>query len=90
MEFGLSKEAQENPNIKFGLGEDFERFFSTLLGSNCRFYPTCSHYLREAIRLHGPVKGMMLGIKRLSKCHPWHEGGIDPVPDPAHHPELKS
>ena len=68
----------------------YQRFFSLLLGSNCRFYPTCSHYLKEAIQLHGPIKGIMLGINRLSKCHPWHEGGMDLVPDPASHPELKS
>lgn len=76
--------------LLIGMIDIYQRFFSLLLGSNCRFYPTCSHYLREAIQLHGPVKGMMLGINRVSKCHPWHEGGLDPVPDPASHPELKS
>ncbi|MFZ9025744.1 MAG: membrane protein insertion efficiency factor YidD [Pseudohongiellaceae bacterium] len=76
--------------LLIGMIDIYQRFFSLLLGSNCRFYPTCSHYLRDAIQLHGPIKGMMLGINRLSKCHPWHEGGMDPVPDPARHPELKS
>lgn len=76
--------------LLIGMIDIYQRFFSLLLGSNCRFYPTCSHYLKEAIQLHGPIKGMMLGINRLSKCHPWHEGGMDLVPDPASDPELKS
>ena len=76
--------------LLIGMIDIYQRFFSLLLGSNCRFYPTCSHYLREAIQLHGPIKGMMLGFNRLSKCHPWHEGGMDLVPDPASPPELKS
>ena len=76
--------------LLIGMIDIYQRFFSLLLGSNCRFYPTCSHYLKEAIQLHGPIKGIMLGINRLSKCHPWHEGGMDLVPDPASHPELKS
>ena len=76
--------------LLIGMIDIYQRFFSLLLGSNCRFYPTCSYYLKEAIQLHGPIKGMMLGINRLSKCHPWHEGGMDLVPDPASHPELKS
>ena len=76
--------------LLIGMIDIYQRFFSLLLGRNCRFFPTCSHYLKEAIQLHGPIKGMMLGINRLSKCHPWHEGGMDLVPDPASHPELKS
>lgn len=45
----------------------------------CRFYPTCSEYARQALLKHGLVKGSLLSAKRLSKCHPWHPGGIDPV-----------
>ena len=53
---------------------------SPLLGSNCRFQPTCSQYMIEAINLHGVLKGERLGIKRISKCHPLGSKGYDPVP----------
>jgi putative membrane protein insertion efficiency factor len=53
---------------------------SPFLGQNCRFYPSCSDYAAEAIRTHGALKGSMLAGRRLCKCHPWHEGGLDPVP----------
>ena len=46
----------------------------------CRFYPTCSEYTRQAIEKYGVLKGGWLGLKRICKCHPWHEGGNDPVP----------
>ncbi len=45
----------------------------------CRFYPTCSEYTRQAIEKYGFLKGSWLGLKRISKCHPWHEGGYDPL-----------
>jgi putative membrane protein insertion efficiency factor len=53
---------------------------SPFLGQNCRFYPSCSDYAAEAIRVHGAWKGSALAAKRLCKCHPWHPGGVDPVP----------
>ncbi|MFO7980353.1 MAG: membrane protein insertion efficiency factor YidD [Candidatus Aminicenantes bacterium] len=58
----------------------YKRFISPLLGNNCRFYPTCSSYAYQAIEKYGLTKGAFLGIKRLFKCHPFHRGGIDPVP----------
>lgn len=54
---------------------------SPWVGNQCRFYPTCSHYAEEAIELHGFVKGCLLAAKRLLKCHPWHPGGVDLVPE---------
>jgi len=54
---------------------------SPLLGSNCRFYPSCSSYSIESIESHGLLKGGYFSIKRILKCHPWHPGGVDPVPD---------
>lgn len=53
---------------------------SPLLGKNCRFHPSCSEYAKEAIEKHGLIKGILLGTKRLLKCHPFHSGGVDLVP----------
>lgn len=53
---------------------------SPILGACCRFTPTCSCYAEDAITQHGTIKGSLLTIKRLLKCHPWHIGGFDPVP----------
>ncbi len=58
----------------------YQLFISPLLGFNCRFQPTCSQYAYDAIQVHGFFKGFGLSLKRISKCHPWHDGGFDPVP----------
>lgn len=50
------------------------------LPSSCRFTPSCSEYTKEAIRRHGMIKGLWLGVRRISRCHPWSKGGIDEVP----------
>lgn len=59
----------------------YQLTLSSVMGRQCRFYPSCSSYMMEAIRLHGAPKGVWLGIRRVSRCHPWHPGGHDPVPD---------
>jgi len=66
--------------IVLGLIRFYQRFLSPLVGSNCRYLPTCSHYSYEAIEKYGVAKGGWMGIKRISRCHPWHPGGYDPVP----------
>lgn len=53
---------------------------SPMLRPSCRFTPTCSRYALEALRRHGPIKGLWLTIKRISRCHPWGGSGYDPVP----------
>lgn len=52
---------------------------SPLIGSNCRFYPTCSEYAITAVKLYGPCTGVFMGLKRILRCNPWHPGGYDPV-----------
>jgi putative membrane protein insertion efficiency factor len=57
----------------------YKRWISPLLPSACRFYPTCSEYMQEAVRKYGALRGVWVGLRRLSRCHPFHEGGYDPV-----------
>lgn len=54
---------------------------SPLLGNHCRFYPSCSSYAIEALERHGALKGCWLSLRRLFRCHPFHPGGVDPVPE---------
>ena len=58
----------------------YQRFISPFLGDNCRFFPTCSAYMIEALRRHGAVKGLLLGTFRILRCNPLCKGGVDPVP----------
>lgn len=62
----------------------YRYWISPLIGRHCRFYPTCSEYAVDAVATHGAGRGLLLALRRLGRCHPWHAGGIDPVPH-AHH-----
>ena len=58
----------------------YKRFLSPLLPAACRYSPTCSEYMREAVEKYGVARGGWMGIKRLGRCHPFHPGGVDLVP----------
>ena len=62
------------------LVKGYRFFLSPALGSSCRFEPTCSAYALQALQIHGAGKGGYLTLKRIGRCHPWCDGGLDPVP----------
>jgi uncharacterized protein len=65
----------------------YRRFVSPLLAPRCRFYPSCSAYALEAVQVHGALRGSWLAARRLSRCHPFHAGGLDLVPVPGQTPK---
>jgi len=69
--------------LVIGLIRFYQRTLSRALPPSCRFTPTCSEYAVQAIEAHGLLKGGWMGVKRICRCHPWSEGGEDPVPGPA-------
>jgi putative membrane protein insertion efficiency factor len=76
--------------LLLGLIRLYQLLLSPLLGTNCRFQPTCSNYASQAIKRFGALKGGYLSFRRLIKCHPFHEGGFDPVPELAEENQPKS
>ena len=62
-----------------GMIRGYQLLVAPVLPPSCRFYPTCSEYMREAVERHGVVRGVAMGIRRLLRCHPFHAGGFDPV-----------
>ncbi|MDB3979895.1 membrane protein insertion efficiency factor YidD [Candidatus Marinimicrobia bacterium] len=72
---------QNIPSLFFvALIKGYQTFLSPLLGSNCRYQPTCSQYAIDVIKEWGSMKGSMLALKRILRCHPWSKSGYDPVP----------
>ena len=64
-----------------GLIQLYRLLISPFIGPHCRFYPSCSEYALTAVDQHGALRGSWLALRRLGKCHPWHPGGLDPVPE---------
>ncbi|WP_084766425.1 membrane protein insertion efficiency factor YidD [Nitrococcus mobilis] len=71
--------------LLIGLLRCYQWLISPLIGPSCRYYPSCSQYAIEAIRMHGAALGGYLGTRRVLRCHPWHTGGLDPVPPSRSH-----
>jgi putative membrane protein insertion efficiency factor len=78
----LAKYGEKMRRIMITLIKLYQTILSPFVGQHCRFYPSCSSYALEALEKHGTLRGLWLSIKRVSRCHPWHEGGVDPVPEP--------
>ena len=57
----------------------YKLIVSPMLPSACRYYPSCSEYMRQAVEKYGPARGVWMGLKRVARCHPFHGGGLDPV-----------
>jgi putative membrane protein insertion efficiency factor len=70
--------------IALALVRFYQRFISPVIPSGCRYDPTCSHYTYQAIEKHGAIKGIWMGLERISRCHGLSPGGYDPVPDRKH------
>ncbi|MGX7349193.1 membrane protein insertion efficiency factor YidD [Dolosicoccus paucivorans] len=67
--------------LLIGVVRLYQTLISPLLGPSCRYRPTCSSYMIDAINRHGALKGLVMGIARILRCHPFAKGGFDPVPD---------
>ncbi|MBN8903114.1 MAG: membrane protein insertion efficiency factor YidD [Rhodospirillales bacterium 69-11] len=67
-----------------GLVRTYQWTLRPLIGANCRFWPSCSEYAIEAVRMHGALRGSGLAARRILRCNPWHPGGVDPVPPCTH------
>ncbi|RUO43690.1 membrane protein insertion efficiency factor YidD [Aliidiomarina taiwanensis] len=84
----MAKVKQALQAILIGLIRLYQLIISPLLGPRCRFVPTCSEYAIQAVKRFGVIKGSWLAIRRISKCHPGHPGGFDPIPGNEQHSHM--
>jgi hypothetical protein len=68
------------PRLVIAILHAYKKLISPMLPSACRFHPTCSVYMMEAVEKHGALRGIAMGVRRILRCHPFHAGGFDPVP----------
>ncbi|MGN6474704.1 MAG: membrane protein insertion efficiency factor YidD [Mycobacteriales bacterium] len=80
-EHGRDRRTGPAASVLIGLLHAYQRWVSPLFMPHCRYYPSCSSYAVTAVSRHGALRGGWLAMRRLSRCHPWHAGGVDPVPD---------
>lgn len=80
------REPTDMKRLLIALVHLYQYLISPLLGPRCRFHPSCSHYAIEALEKHGLLRGLWLSLRRLLRCHPWHPGGYDPVPEAKERP----
>lgn len=71
-------------NVCVAILTAYRAVISPLYGDVCRYYPSCSHYTLQAIQHHGVIRGVWLGTRRIARCHPWAEGGVDDIPARRH------
>lgn len=76
--------------LVLGLIRGYQLLVSPFIGAHCRYHPTCSDYACEAVSRHGALRGAWLALRRIARCHPWAEGGSDPVPPARGEPPLAS
>jgi putative membrane protein insertion efficiency factor len=80
MQLAISAVGAAARNLALVLLRIYKLTISPWLGPACRFHPTCSEYMRESVERYGAARGIWMGLRRLGKCHPLHQGGFDPVP----------
>jgi uncharacterized protein len=88
LDSGLMRALQQvSRALMMGLVQLYRYSLGLIMAKRCRFYPSCSEYAMGALRVYPPHKAAWLTIRRLAKCHPFHAGGFDPVPEACHHSE---